>query len=98
MIFMKKHFYLLFTFLIFFLPSFDILADSIAGGKMEITYVSGDTYKITVTLFVDETPSTITGTAGPSLYSSATMPWIRLYAKGATAAADGSPITVKNHH
>ncbi len=62
---------------------------------MEITYVSGDTYKITVTLFVDETPSTITSTAGPSLYTSATMPWIRLYAKGATAAADGSPIIEK---
>ena len=92
---MKKHFYLLFTVLIFFFPSFDTLADSIAGGKMEITHVSGDTYKITVTLFVDETPSTITGTAGPSLYTSATMPWIALYKKGATAAADGPPIIEK---
>ena len=92
---MKKHFYQLFTLLIFFLPNFDILADSIAGGKMEITHISGDTYKITVTLFVDETPSTITSTPGPSLYTSATMPWIRLYAKGATAAADGSPIIEK---
>jgi gliding motility-associated-like protein len=92
MVFMKKHFYLLFTFLIFFLPSFDLLADSIAGGKMEITHVSGDTYKIMVTLFVDETPSTITGTSGPSLYSSATMPWMRLYAKGTNAASDDMKI------
>ena len=89
MVFMKKHFYLLFIFLTFFLLSLDTFADSIAGGKMEMTYVSGDTYKITVTLFVDETPSTITSTAGPSLYTLATMPWIRLYAKGATAASDG---------
>ena len=88
MVFMKKYFYLLFTILIFFFPSFDTFADSIAGGKMEITYVSGDTYKITVTLFVDETPSTITGTAGSSLYTSATMPWIGLYKKGTTAAGD----------
>ena len=88
MVFMKKHFYLLFTILIFLFSGFDILADSIAGSKMEITHVSGDTYKITVTLFVDETPSTITSTAGPSLYTSATMPWIRLYKKGATAAGD----------
>lgn len=89
MVFMKKHFYLLYILLIFFLPSFDIFADSIAGGKMEMTHVSGNTYKITVTLFVDETPSTITSTPGPSLYTSTTMPWIRLYAKGVTAAADG---------
>ena len=95
MVFMKKHFYTLFTLLIFFLPSFDIFADSIAGGKMEITHVSGDTYKITVTLFVDEAAATITSTSGPSLYTLATMPWIRLYAKGATAAADGSPIIEK---
>jgi gliding motility-associated-like protein len=88
MVFMKKHFYLLFTFLIFFLTNFDTLADSIAGGKMEMTHVSGDTYKITVTLFVDETPSTITGTAGPSLYSSATMPWIKIFKKGVNAAGD----------
>jgi gliding motility-associated-like protein len=95
MVFMKKHFYLLFIFLIFFLSSFDIIADSIAGGKMEMTHVSGDTYKITVTLFVDETPSTITGTSGPSLYSSATMPWIKIFKKGVNAAADGTEIIEK---
>ena len=85
---MKKHFYPLFTFLIFFFANFDTFADSIAGGKMEMTHVSGDTYKITVTLFVDETPSTITSTGGPSLYTSATMPWIKIFSKGATAAGD----------
>jgi gliding motility-associated-like protein len=89
MVFMKKHFSLLITFLIFFLPNFDILADSIAGGKMEMTHVAGDTYKITVTLFVDETftspPSSV---SGPTLYTAATMPWISIYLKGATAAGD----------
>ena len=88
MVFMKKYFYFLFTLLTFFFLRFDAFADSIAGGKMEITHISGDTYKIMVTLFVDETPSTITGTLGPSLYTSATMPWMRLYRKGANAASD----------
>jgi gliding motility-associated-like protein len=84
MVFMKKHFYLLLTFLILFLPNFDLLADSIAGGRMEITHVSGDTYKITVTLFVDETNTT----TGISLYNSTTKPWIGIYSKGATPAGD----------
>ena len=92
MVFMKKHFYLLFTILIFFFPSFDTLADSIAGGKMEITHVSGDTYKITVTLFVDETSTTY---LGPALYTPATMPWIGIYKKASTPPADGLPLIEK---
>ena len=96
MVFMKKYFYLFLLSLTFFLLSFDGFADSIAGGKMEFTYTgTGDRYKITVTLFVDETFKfgAFTAGLGPSQYGATTMPWIAIYSKTASISTDVQQLT-----
>ena len=86
---MKKYFYLLLSLLILLSQSFNSLADSIAGGKIELIYSgTGDKYKVKVTLYVDDTfkAGDVSYGLGPSLYGTGTMPWIAIFAKTSSTA------------